>query len=274
VSGIRFDPAQLDDLEQRLMAGIWKSADSETMSQRGVELRRFGPVQATTIGGLRETAWLNLVLGAALPGAVEEGHLAAATEWADSLGIDYYVPVTPGMDGSVAAEEWLRENGYGRGYGWMKFLRDTAPPDFAAPLDVEAVELGEGEGGELGAIVAEGFGLPEWAAALFAGLPGQAGWHCYVARVDGRPAASAAMLVEGGIAEFGLAATRGAARGRGCQTALLRRRILDAAGLGCHTLLVETGERSPDRPEASYRNILRAGFEEAYLRPNWQRPRV
>jgi hypothetical protein len=36
---------------------------------------------------------------------------------------------------------------------------------------------------------------------------------------------------------------------------------------------VETGERVPDRPSASYRNILKAGFEEAYLRPNWQRPR-
>jgi len=51
----------------------------------------------------------------------------------------------------------------------------------------------------------------------------------------------------------------------------LRRRILDAAAAGCHTLFVETGERVPDRPSGSYRNILRAGFREAYLRPNWRR---
>ena len=80
------------------------------------------------------------------------------------------------------------------------------------------------------------------------------------------------MLADDGVAEFGLAATLEPARGRGCQLVLLRRRIVDAAAAGCHTLFVETGERVPDRPAGSYRNILRAGFEEAYLRPNWQRP--
>ena len=79
------------------------------------------------------------------------------------------------------------------------------------------------------------------------------------------------MLLDGDVAEFGIGATLEPARGRGCQLALLRRRIVDAATAGCHTLFVETGERVPDRPAASYRNILRAGFEEAYLRPNWQR---
>jgi len=80
-------------------------------------------------------------------------------------------------------------------------------------------------------------------------------------------------VIEDGIAELGIGATLEAARGRGCQTALLHRRIGDAAEAGCHTLLVETGERVPDRPSASYRNILKAGFDEAYLRPNWQRKR-
>jgi hypothetical protein len=81
------------------------------------------------------------------------------------------------------------------------------------------------------------------------------------------------MLVGDGTAEFGLAATREAARGRGCQLGLLRRRIADAGAAGCRTLFVETGERTAGRPSGSYRNILRAGFEEAYLRPNWQRVR-
>lgn len=90
-----------------------------------------------------------------------------------------------------------------------------------------------------------------------------------MARIDGRSQACAAMLVDGDVAEFGIAATLEPARGRGAQLALLHRRILDAAAAGCETLFVETGERVPNRPSASYRNILRAGFEEAYLRPNW-----
>jgi hypothetical protein len=131
--------------------------------------------------------------------------------------------------------------------------------------------LEEREDASFGMIAATGFGMPAWASVFFAGLPGRAGWHCYVARVDGNAQACAAMFVHDGIAEFGIAATLEPARGRGCQLALLRRRILDAAAAACHTLFVETGERKPDRPSGSYRNILRAGFEEAYLRPSWQR---
>ena len=78
------------------------------------------------------------------------------------------------------------------------------------------------------------------------------------------------MLIEGGIAELGIGATLESARLRGCQLALLHRRIVDAAEGGCETLFVETGERVEDRPAGSYRNILRAGFEEAYLCPNWK----
>jgi GNAT superfamily N-acetyltransferase len=119
-------------------------------------------------------------------------------------------------------------------------------------------------------IAATGFGLPAWAAAFFAALPGRQGWRCYVVRLDGEPQACAAMLVDGPVAEFGVAATLEPARGRGCQLALLHRRIRDAAAAGCETLFVETGERVAERPSSSYRNVLRAGFEEAYLRPNWR----
>ena len=37
-------------------------------------------------------------------------------------------------------------------------------------------------------------------------------------------------------------------------------------------LTVETGERIDGRPSTSYRNILRAGFAETYLRANWRSP--
>jgi GNAT superfamily N-acetyltransferase len=271
---MEIDRARLDALEQHLWADIWEAAPRDLAAAHGVEMRRFGAVQVTLIADLPRAGWQNLVLGAAAPGAVAEGHLAEAVAWADSRGVDYYVPVTPGLPDSEAAEEWLEGSGYERGYAWMKFLRDAATPEPAQqPHEPEVVELAAGEGGDFGAIVAAGFELPDWAGPLYADLPGRAGWRCYVARGEGRSVACAAMLVDepAGVAEFGLAATLEAARGRGCQSALLRRRIADAAAAGCRILFVETGERVDGRPAASYRNILRAGFEEAYLRPNWKR---
>jgi GNAT superfamily N-acetyltransferase len=268
-NGVSYDPTALDRAERRFWREVWESVPAEVARERGIELRDFGSVQASIAADLPEVGMLNLLLGAAKDPGGES--LAAAAEWASSRGVAPYVPVTPGLPGSAPAEAWLREHGFEPAYAWMKFVRDPHPPRFPAPKDVEVVEL-SGSGREpFGTIAAIGFGLPAWAADFFAHLPGREGWRCYLARLDGEAQACAAMLIDGGIAEFGVAATLEGARGRGCQTALLHRRIGDAAEAGCHTLFVETGERVPDRPSASYRNILRAGFEEAYLRPNWQR---
>lgn len=270
-NGATYDPAALDRAERRFWRDVWESVPAAVAADHGVELRDFGPIQASVVGDLGEMGMLNLLLGAADDPLGE--HLDAAARWAEERGATPYVPLTPGLPGSAEAESWLRRSGFEPAYAWMKFVRDPHPPRFRPPADVEVVELSAPDEEPFGTIAAIGFGLPAWGAEFFAHLPGREGWRCYVARIDGAAQGCAAMLIEDGIAEFGVAATLEEARGRGCQTALLHRRIHDAAEAGCHTLFVETGERVPDRPSASYRNILKAGFEEAYLRPNWQRRR-
>lgn len=269
-AGVPFDSTALDATDRRFWREIWESVPAAVAAERGIEWRRFGPIQVTVAAGLAQVGMLNLVLGAAEPDAVAGGHLAAAANWTRERGVSPYVSVTPGLPEADNAEAWLNENGFVPAYAWMKFVRDAHAPRFKVPDDVDVVEVTDPEQEPFGMIAATGFGMPAWAATFFAELPGHEGWRCYVARIEGEAVACGAMLLDGSVAELGIGATLESARRRGCQLALLHRRITDAGAAGCTTLLVETGERVPGRPSNSYRNILRAGFEEAYLRPNWK----
>jgi GNAT superfamily N-acetyltransferase len=268
--GVKYEVSTLDAIDARFWREIWESVPTPVAAEHGIESRDFGPVQATAVADLGRVGMLNRILGATEPGAVADGHLAAATDWALERGTSPYVPVAPDQAQTTVAEEWLRDHGFAPASGWMRFVRDSHPPRFRPPADVEVIELAAEAADPFGIVAATGFGMPAWAAAFFAQLPGREGWRCYAARVDGEIAACGAMVIDGAIAEFGIGATLESARRRGCQLALLHRRIVDAAEAGCRTLLVETGERVEDRPAGSFRNILRAGFEEAYLIPNWR----
>ena len=100
-------------------------------------------------------------------GAVADGHLDAAVEWARSRGVDPYVPVTPGLPetrrrrGVASARTASRP-----AYAWMKFVRDPHPPRFAAPRTSRWSRSRPPTPGPFGMIAATGFGMPAWAARL------------------------------------------------------------------------------------------------------------
>lgn len=83
------------------------------------------------------------------------------------------------------------------------------------------------------------------------------------------PAASGGVFYKNGIAHCDFGSTHPDFRGRGFQGALLARRINDAIQMGASKLYTATGEAVPGDPQHSYKNILRYGFEENYLRENW-----
>jgi GNAT superfamily N-acetyltransferase len=105
----------------------------------------------------------------------------------------------------------------------------------------------------------------EWQASTV----GRPRWTHYLASLEGLPVGCAAMFVDGDTALFSFAGTLETHRGRGIQSALIARRMRDAAQLGCAWAVVETAEDRPEKPAPSYRNLRRLGFELLYLRPNW-----
>ena len=165
----------------------------------------------------------------------------------------------------------LEERGFVRDYSWMKFSRGTGPRRAQSDLSVERV--GEDRAGDFAAVVVGGFGMPDWCLPLPQNLVGRPGWSCYVAYDRGKPAGAGALFVHEGVGWLGLGATLPEFRGRGAQSAILADRIEDARKQGCRLITTETGERTNDRPSNSYRNILRAGFREAGVRPNYRAPR-
>ena len=92
------------------------------------------------------------------------------------------------------------------------------------------------------------------------------GWRLYIATVDGTPAAFAALFVRDGVGSLAGAATVPALRGRGCQTALLHRRIADADDDGCDLIASQATPGS-----VSQRNMERAGLRIAYTKAIWSR---
>lgn len=273
---MRYDSAVLETVAQRFRRDMWDSVVPEAISESGVEVERFGPVQATAFGDLPEVPLLQQIQGAAEPGAIGGGHLAAAVEWMRAREVDYRIPVAGGRPGAEEAEAWLGDRGYEQGGGWVKLIRDGSPPDFLVDPGIVVYHLGEdeAEGEGLSTIAAEALEIPLVAGTLFFSLPQQEGWHCYTAALGPEevPVSTASMLIVDGVAQLGAGTTLAHARGLGCNAALLHRRLLDAHRAGCHTVFVEVGECDLASWSAVCRNLRRAGFEEAYEGRNWQRP--
>jgi ribosomal protein S18 acetylase RimI-like enzyme len=90
-------------------------------------------------------------------------------------------------------------------------------------------------------------------------------WRLYLARVDGEPAGAALLSLEDDIGYLANASTLPEHRRRGVQTALIARRIEDAAAAGCDAVCSGAAFGS-----ASQRNLQRAGLQVAYTKAVWR----
>lgn len=272
---MEFDTAALESTSRTFRSDMWQTVCEDAVLECGIAETWFGPVQVTAFQALPDLPLFNCVLGASEPGAVEGGHLATAIEWIDSLGVDYWVPVARRRPGTAAAEAWLNRNHFEQGPATTKYVRDSSPPPLPGPHGVKVWEIGNEDAAAETMVfdAAPALGMPTAAANLLPALPGKDSWRTYTAEVEGRIASFGSLLICDGVGELGLDATVEGYRGRGCNQALLRRRILDAAAAGCHTLFTErTREESPATASAA-RNLIRFGFIPIPGSICWQRPR-
>lgn len=270
---MRYDPAAIAAAELHFREGIWGAAPRDAIDELEIRKRWYGPVLATTCAGLPDSALMNTVQGAAEPGAIEDGHLPEAVEWMRSHEVDYLVQVASDRPGSETTEAWLAQRGYEQGLTMRRYLRPAAAPSAGSGALVDVRELTAADTEGMSLIFADAIGISDLATVPLLGLPDLDGWHCYAAYLDEREVACGAMLLDDGMAVLGLDATAPDARHRGCQTALIQRRLAEAALAGCTTVLAESCEVPADRAGAG-RNFLRAAFVEAGRTVGWRRPLI
>ncbi|HTT94817.1 MAG TPA: hypothetical protein VMF55_09095 [Solirubrobacterales bacterium] len=266
-----YDGSAIAAAELRFREDLWRTAPTDAVQEAEVRMRRFGPILATVFADLAKVTLVNMILGAAEPDAVADGHLAAAIEWQRAREVDYRISVSDDRPGTAAAESWLASRGYERGSAMRRYLRPTTTRVADPSGRVTIRELGALETEGMSHIVAKSLKLSNLATVLIIGLPDQAGWRCYAAKLDGREVACGSMLTMGKLALLALDATLPAARGNGCHTALIARRLADAARAGCESVVAEVCDGHPATP-AAIANLTRAGFLEVPGATNWRRP--
>jgi hypothetical protein len=173
--------------------------------------------------------------------------------------------VVVSLDPEAGLDDELVARGYRTGYPWQKFERGLEPYEGRTDLRI-AEPAGPGA---FGAVVAAAFGAPPAFAPWLDALVGRRGWHVFAAYDGDRAVGGGALFAAGATGWLGIAGTLPDARGRGAQGAVFAARIERARELGLGLLVTETGVPGDAGPGASYRNMLRVGFEPAYARPNY-----
>jgi len=210
----------------------------------------------------------NRVLGLGLDRPATEDGLERIAGFYERLGTAWQVALAPQAE-PLEIASWLERRGLSPGYAWMKFSRRVGdPPDASTELGVE--QVGPGRADAFAEAISRGYGVPALFHDCLRALPGRDGWHCFVASDGDEPAAGGALYVTGTIGWLGMAGTVPEHRRRGAQGAILAARLQAAAAAGCEVVVTETGELREGKPSSSYRNIVRAGFEPEYVRPNYR----
>ena len=259
--------AEFEHAEVKAWTTFCQSATAAGIAASGLGSRPFGAAIALWMSKVDDVVF-NRVIGLGLDGPPDTKVIEEIVSTYERAMVPRFlvqlaplVTLGPTLDAVTGL-------GFARLDNWVRLVRDVASPGpVPTHLRVEVIE--PDRAGLFAATVCAGFGMGQEIAPLVEGVVGLGGWHCYLAYDGDRPVASAVMVVDNRIAWLGFASTLPEARGRGAQSSLIARRILDARTAGCEFCCAETDAQTPERQAPSYRNVMRAGFEVGYLRPNY-----
>ncbi|MEO8394500.1 MAG: hypothetical protein ABI700_16015 [Chloroflexota bacterium] len=254
--------------EAESWAVFFENSPAEFAMQVGMCVRRFS--QGIVGLACRGIDWIlfNRVMGLGVDAPATEAKIdEIIADYRDSGIARFAFQIFP----DAQVEDWLIARGFTRGGEWAKCYRPAVPPDPVA-TDLRITKIGVDARSAFAHTLCVGSDLPEFIVPLAGGMVGYAGWHSYMAFDGDQPAGTGAVYVQGKVGWLGGGATLPTYRRRGGQGALMTRRIQEGIALGCDWLVTETRAERPDHPNPSYHNMLRTGFQLAYLRTDYLSP--
>lgn len=213
----------------------------------------------------------NRLIGCGLDAPADRAALRECLARVRAIGIrSFGVQLSPAAHPAELAS-WLEGEGLAVRDRWTKAVR-AAGPVATDPAWPRVTRASIDDADAVARITCASFGMPDARAPWIASLVGRPNWRHYLAWDGDGPIAAAALFIDGAVGWLGVAGTLAAARRRGAQRALLSARLIDGAREGCRWFTTETDEQTPSRPNPSFRNMMRAGFEVAYQRENFLAP--
>jgi len=238
------------------------------LAERGAgRLAEIGGAVCGRVAALPNVLMVNRAIGLGVEHGPADEELEEMEAFFRDAETRYYVSVTPAARGLT---EQLEARGFEAGYAWAIFRRGVDPYDACSGLRV--VEARPEHAQDFSRVVTQAYEFEPRAEEALAAVVGRSGWHCFVTYDGVEPAGAAALFVHQRAGWLSFAGTLPEHRRKGSQGALFAARVARARELGVELLATETGNLVPSRPSNSYRNIVRVGFEQRYVRPNYASP--
>lgn len=262
---------RIEQIEGAAWADLQTAAPAEFRDRLGIRVwREHGGV--ALIAFRTDTPAINRALGFGFDEPFTPALLDELTERYRAAGCKRFLLQWSPAASPASTSRELEARGFVKVSSMARMVADLRSPTRApapANRELRVEEIGPAERSRFEGIVAEPLGVPAGMRTGISSTMGLPGWRHYFALDDDRPIAAAALYVQGEHAWLGIGATVATERCRGAQSALLARRLSDAAGLGCSWASAETVVQTADRPNGSLRNMLRAGMRQLYERPNY-----
>jgi GNAT superfamily N-acetyltransferase len=210
---------------------------------------------------------LNRVIGLGIYSEISPGELEKISGFYNNHPYPYNISLSPYAK-PESLKNTLTENNFSTKNSWNKFYR-TCERVHEPETSLRVEEIDSRHADDFADVVINVFKNPPELKPNVSLLVGRKNWHHYLAFQNDLPAAAGSMYIHGDTAWFGMATTYPEYRGKGAQSAIIAKRINKAHELGCKWISVETDVHSDEKPNPSYLNMLKYGFNLIYKRPNY-----